>query len=616
MSRGAGRAAIVVILLMVQAVPGVRAAPPSVDVSSDDLADAASPYLSLVWEEVAPGRVIVQPIGVNTDDGPAVLLITENRRARLLDDHGTEIAETRTGIRDVDAALREGADRLLLVPSSPRGRPAVRLSYVEGRLLTVGRPASAQAVLLPDPRAVALDDQGLVYSVDGGGTIAHASAAGGMLWQRSLPARAVDVFRHRGLVVVASADGRLIAFDGAGDATEILRWNAPIEVGVSFAPTPSGDDSRILVVDRDGALTLFHGRGESVVPVEPAWTISRPGPEPADRFDPVILPLVGPSDAAVVVPGPDGGMSALSVAGREVWNIRGPGASFITAIAAPPFRGVVASTDDDRLIPIDSRGVVGPSLVLPRRPARVTWLETTGRLVVEYPDWRVQVFSLEGTVAEDGPDRPRTGTRGGRQVSPGRPPSGLTALDALADSVLSGGSERDRADLLGSLRSRRMEGRLFGRVGAVRRILGALLTETYRAPLVRGTVIANDFPAVRRGAVEELSNYLDVESRRFLADAVRHDPDLAVAAAALEAIARYGVDDVGALSAAVERYERSDGRGRRVLAPALLSHLEDTTIRTTDPRLFERVLSAVVTSDVPREIRRRAADAGREPDRR
>ena len=83
------------------------------------------------------------------------------------------------------------------------------------------------------------------------------------------------------------------------------------------------------------------------------------------------------------------------------------------------------------------------------------------------------------------------------------------------------------------------------------------------------------------------------------------------AAAALSAIARYGVDEFGAFPRAVERFATGSAGERATLAQAMVDFLEYTAVGVEDPALAERAIDLVARSSVPRDLRARAVRLGR-----
>jgi len=555
----------------------------------------AQDHLELRWEGVTPGAVTLPAWGVEHDGTWLVALATEDRLVRLYGPDGVVVASATTAVRRPAGRLTESPSRWLVLPSPGTGSPVVRLDASGGGVRGVGTNVSVDRLILPGARFVEIDGQGLVYSITASGSIGQASTVGGLLWQRPLPSPPVTALEQDGAVIVAVTDGRFLRFaaDGTGDVA--FRWpRAPVAVF-------SASDGRggLFVLDDAGLLSRVAADGTVIWSVESGYDGDR-GPAP------IVSAAAGTGETRAVIPIADGGVAAFDDRGRRRWTLRVPGTPIVSVAASERGRLLVLD-GDNRLLVVDDDGSVRATLQLGRPPAAVSWVAGAGLAIVTYADWTIQAFALVGT-GDDGGEGDSPMRRSG---STGAPHSGGTggALRARADAVLAGASRSDRTALVETLVSQRHRAVLYDRVGEARAILGDLLQEAYREPAVRGGRVVNDFPEIRRAAAAELGQYMDRSSRHLLAQAVRLDPDPAVAAVALRAFARYGVDDAGALAAAVGRFRGAADVERRTLAPSIIAVVEDTSIRWTNPEVAQAAVELLARADLSREVRARAAEA-------
>lgn len=584
---------------------------------------AAQWTVTPAWSDVTPGRVTVEPWGVSPGEDTLIAVVTEDRRLRLRDSRGAVVAATRTGLREPIGVLREGSDYSLLIPPRSNGAPMVRVDLFGASPRVVGQPRSVDSVIAGEARFIVADGESLIYTVSATGLVTHASTAGGVLWRRRLPTAPTAVVAYRGAVYVALADGRLFRFDGNGTGVELVRFGAPVVAmqGVgTVAPA-------LLTVDGDGALTLLTIAEEGSDSVSVQWRV----PVGADR---AAEPASAARTSLNVTETPARQDRSARIA---VTPPRGRSESWYAAVTDPAGAvAVVDSTGDVRAVPLPAEtsidmvrtgripsggffvvsgrqllllsdtGVILDEVELSDDPATATWIDGIGQLILTYGDWSIEAWAVAAgpveplpLVSEWSPPVPG-GQRHGNAVSPG-------ALSARAEAVFRGTSRSERSALLSEIQGQRRRAVLFDRVGEARSILRRLVRETLESPQVDEGRVRNDFPGIRRAAVEELGRYLDRTSREVLTDVVRHDPDAQVVAAALHAFARFGIDEAGITAHAVERFRRSDDRDRTALAPAMIEFLELTSATQRYPAAAEEALDLLIESNLSRDIRRRAA---------
>lgn len=584
---------------------------------------AAQWTVTPVWSDVTPGRVTVEPWGVSPGEDTLIVVVTEDRRLRLRDSRGAVVAATRTGLREPTGALREGSDYALLIPPRSSGTPMVRVDLFGASPRVVGQPLSVNSVIAGEARFIVTDGESLIYTVSATGMVTHASTAGGVLWQRRLTAAPTAVAAYRGAVYVALADGRLFRFDGNGTGIELAHLGAPV-VAMEGVETVA---PALLTFDSDGNVTLLSITEEGSDAVSVQWRV----PVGADRAS-------EPASAARTSPNVTETPAHQDRSARiAVTPPRGRSKSWYAAVTDPAGAvAVVDSTGDVRAVPLPAeasidmvctgripsggflvvsgrqllllsdRGVILDDVELSHDPATATWIDGIGQLILTYGDWSIEAWTVAAgpveplpLVSEWSPPVPR-GQRHGNAVFPG-------ALSARAEAVFRGTSRSGRASLLSEIQGQRRRAVLFDRVGEARSILRRLVRETLESPQVDEGRVRNDFPGIRRAAVEELGRYLDRTSREVLTDVVRHDPDAQVVAAALHAFARFGIDEAGITAHAVDRFRRADDRDRAALAPAMIEFLEFTSATLRYPAAAEEALDLLIESNLSRDVRRRAA---------
>lgn len=564
---------------------------------------SAQARLELRWDGVTSGAVVADPMGLHTRDGGRLLVLTEDRQARLYTAAGNPAGGARTGLRRV-AGWLETPGAMLLVPVPGRSDALQWLAHADGRLAGGGRLVSVDRALVPDARFVQMDGEGLLYSLDADGMVAHASLVGGVLWERSLPGRPVAALPSGGRVIVPLSSGRVMILDGAGRGRELVDLQTPLTDGVADSRDPRlvlrGNDGRVMGLALPSGAVEEPRRPEELV----RWTRLA---EPADR-DPVpdMAIHASGSEWQVIYPERDGGVAALDWRGRVVWERRVPGSPIERIVSLAPAPYVALVDRDARIVVLGGDGRLSSTVQLRSRPARVVWSSRTGQLVVTYADWGIEVYDLRFSEAEQRslPSTQEGGPGAGTAVPPQPDPFG--ALRARADAVLAGSSRAERVDLLDSLRSQRERAVLFGRVGEASSILAEMLSEAYRAPQLRTGRVINDFPDLRRAVVGELALIMDRRSRSALAEAIALDPDPTVVAASLAAWASWG-RTAAIADPALSRFRRADAAGRAILAPALIDVLEFSDLAATDPAAAQALVDQLVRSDVSGELRRRAA---------
>ena len=557
----------------------------------------AQAALELRWQDVTPGAVVAEAIGRHGPEGPRIILLTEDRRARLYNSDGERTGSARTGLRRVAGWIAYG-DAYLLIPQ-PGSRDELQWLVSAGdRIAGAGRLLAVERVLPEGVRFLQMDADGLLYGLDARGGMLHASLTGGRLWERRLPDAPVSALAVEAGVAVALAGGRLMLLRGDGQGRELVDLQTPLETAVVGA-----DRRRLVLRARDGTvlgLRIPEDAPERAMRAAELLRWTRLA-EPADR-DPAPAPVVHAvgDQWQVIYPVRDGGLEALDWNGRLLWSRRVPGVAIRRLVSLSPAPYLLLLDGDARLTLLDTGGSPVSTLQLKTMPARTSWTGPAGQLVVTYNDWSVEVYDLRLPPAGTEEDPPRGAS------APSRGPDPFGALRARADAVLAGNSEADRAALLASLRSQRERGVLYGRVGEASSILAELLSEAYRAPQLRQGRVVNDFPDIRRGAVAELTQIMDRRSRSSLAEAVAIDPDPRVVADALRAIAGWG-RAAAVAEPALGRFRRAGRQGRLALAPALVDLLEHSDLAVSDPAAAAAIVDQLIRSDVSAELRRRAA---------
>ncbi|MFW5693930.1 MAG: hypothetical protein ACOCYB_02090 [Alkalispirochaeta sp.] len=579
--------------------------------------------LNPVWSDVTPGRVTVEPWGVESGTAGGVVLVTEDRWIRVRDAAGTVVTAARSGLREPVGVLHEGPHHALLIPPGPGGFPLVRVDLFGSSIRRVGRPASGNTVIPADARSVVVDGESLIYSVSPSGLVTHASAAGGILWSRRLPARPTAVTEHRGAVYVALNDGRLFQFDGTGTGEEVLRMAGPIR---AMAGTPSRSPA-LVTLDREGTLTLVDVGGDRGEPANVRWEVTavsageeissgRVDGPPTEAAQVHVAPGRGASESwYAVVTRPGGGAVVIDAGGDVQGELVLPDAAIDEVITGRMPSGGFLVVSQARLMLASPAGTILDQVELRGAPERATWIAAVNQLIVTYPDWSIDAWEVASSLDVVPPLPPpsaRSTESRRRAVHSGTAGS----LTARAEAVLAGTSRSERSDLLADLVDQRRRAVLFDRVGEARDILRRLVREPWRSAVVQdGSASGSrriDFPGIRRDAVAELGRYMDRSSRDVLTDVVRHDPDYYVVATALRAFASYGVDEAGVTGFAVARFRSADERGRQVLAPAMIDLLELSSVDQRHPHAAEAALDLLIESNLARDIRRRAATIARE----
>ena len=558
----------------------------------------AQSVLTLAWEGATPGAIIGHPYGVESSRGPLLLLATEDRGARLYDRRGGVVSLVETGLRRTIGILQEAPDRFLMIPALDSPRPMTRLLVAGTEVYRVGTPLPASAVLHPDAWHVVASGNDLVYSFSRS-AVAQGSTVGGRLWSRPLPGAPILAFSHGDRVYAVLDDGRMLVFYGDGRGEPV--FHAP-EVPVAAVAVP-GRRPRMLLLDETGDLSLVRSDLSAGSPGHPTeWRASG-----YREFQHLRLGRSGES-WWVLLWSSDGTVAMVDAAGNERWRGVLSENGLRQVHHAHPWDRLVAVDGQGRAILSDLDGRVRFIQAIPEDMDRSYWVATAGQLVVWNEDWRVMVFSLTGP---GGAVPPRPAAPPPAVPAPRRNRGLTSATRALADAVLAGSSREERWELLRRLDGQLDSGELFGRVGELGSVYADLAVEAYRSPLRRSQGVANDFPEIRIAAVSSLSRLGDRESRAVLAQVVRRDPVAAVAAAALDGVARFGVENGGALAAALERFQLGSNRERETLAPAMVAVLEQTGIIGADPGLAQAVATELARAAVPIELRRRAVQAFR-----
>ena len=530
-----------------------------------------------------------------------------------MDYAGQLVTEYRTGIRDPHAVLHLSGGVLQVVNSG--GTPHL-FGYYNGRFHGATADVSRTATDTAAPIAIYPDPHDNLYTLIAPGVIRYTSAAGRRLYERPLPAAIRSHAVDGETLFIGLTDGRLFGFFRDGRGEVLTRLPAPI---VDLRVPLDGRSRYLLALDESGTvyrLDPHASGGGNQRELRIRWSRDLSGEIRGGRLRFAASAAAAPTAIYAV----GGGLGVLAADGELLWvrTVPGTGFQWAGAYEFPAF--VTAVTTDGRLFVFDAAGELVAVRQLQRRPVALYPLPRRGQLFVEYPEWRYELLELRDRSAAAPPDENgETGASrlpvlfsGGTTISvSGYARSG--ALGALSGSVLDGTSREERRSLLKTLHNRLERESLFGAVETFRASLVELSQEAYRDPRGRGGVVQNDFPTVRRAAVELLANLGDRPSRRALAEVIRHDPDPNVVAAALRAIAAGGRDDVSAVVIGYERFQRFADRERAVVAAALVDCLEVVVParEVHDVARFQEIAVELAAAAVPRSVRERALSVGR-----
>lgn len=549
-------------------------------------------YLRFSREEVTAGAVSA-PITVlrynvsgnrprETALGPAIM--TEDRHIRIYNENGEVVRTGRTGLRRATGVVQDRSG--FIYAADPSGR-VVRLSPDRGTSRTL-LPGQNESVKIWN------DPVGNLYVLRASGEILHISAAGSLLWRRSLTARIAATASNSTFLFVATTDGRVYHFDSSGSGGVVFRTEqalTQLRVGVieRSLSLVGGDENgnivRIVLDSGDGGSGNLGGdlggrrswlapmaRGAELIDVDAqgnVWVIE--------------------SDGTIIV---------LDSQGTRRGSVRINDLA-VERTALNPIRNRLYLVDEEnRLLTILPDGHIDGSLQLASTPASIHYLPAIDELVILYDDWRLEVYTGPGP-----PSGLKIQELNRREaLRPAR--ASVSALRSLGDTVLQGSSEAERHRLLGVLHTRLVDAQLFGDVAHARTIAVGLLTETDNLP-------RNDYPEVRMRAVAFLGRILDTPSRSALSSAVRGDPDIRVASHALKMLALHALDDSHVLDHGLQRWMRSRSQERDMIAEAIISFVEALVgvgghYAPADVPIMLRVARELAANVVSQEYRSRA----------
>ncbi len=546
--------------------------------------------LELIWSGVSPGEIsgagaAVRLVVSSSTPEALLALSTEDRHTRLYRVNGEMALEVRTGFRHVTAVLQERAGTLLV--AGDRGGVA-RIDPDSGGVQRL-------AALQGDLGGVWPDAAGNLFVLKGNREILHLSAAGRILWQRSLPSPVRAAVWAFGALYLATGDGGLFRFDSSGNGEVIHRSTAVTQMTAvpRRFPRSDGEMVELLTVDQDQFLHLLQvdlRRGS--VQVRRVWSREVPGETRLLGSDQQgyhwIAEMVGSTPRAIQI---------LDSTGELKGRFISPGVALTTVVLNQSGGNAYAVDEDGRLLVIDAAARVEQTIRLEEPPLALVMNAATGHLLLRFPDWRYTVYRES---------QPATPEIDPVWYEPPRPAGFTGALGALATTVFSGTSAQERVVLLDVLTNRLDEGALFGQVDEFRNILVYLMTEAYSAPVtVRGTPV-NDFPGIRLQAIGLLEQLLDVPTRQALTQVVRHEPQELVVAQALQALGAFPRDQFGALEAGMARFRSASRDATRItLATGLVALIEELAVSPQTVAAATELSGASIS----RDLRRRAVAA-------
>jgi hypothetical protein len=557
-------------------------------------------YLRHSWENFTPGAVSapVSAVWYDATTGAVsgrrswtLALLTEDRHLRLFDIEGENVLELRVALRAAADLLQERSGAVILVDRFGTLR---RVNLRTGTITEVIRTGL-------DSRRAWIDRQGNFYMVSESGEIAHVSAAGRLMWRRSVPTPVHSVNTGAGELLVAPGDGTVLRFDSDGRGRVVVRGDEPfLEIRIA---TVRGR-SLLAGVDAAGVLSVFErdspggrrlwsvpvGRGSSIGAIDDegrSWVTT-----PDERL--LLVDESGATKIELDLPGVHPDRVAVDTRRMKAYVVDG----------------------DNRIRTIGSGGRVEAALQLRQTPQTLDYVPETGELVARYENWLLEVFRTTGrSLPVEVP--------GGARSQPERDDESPGALRTLAASVLESPSERDRVRLLDDLDERMRAAELYGQVSTVRSVLIDIATEVYSVSMTRRGADpgGKDFPAVRLRAVELLGFFADVASRDALTQAVTRDPDPTVAARALRLLAETGNDEFNALERGYQRFRGAGEQERSTLASGLVVLLEvlngdDAVQAEASQDRIRQIAMEIAASSVSEDLRRRAMSAAGRNSRR
>lgn len=557
-------------------------------------------YLRHSWEDFTPGAVSAPVSAVwhgaanGSDRGRrrwALALLTEDRHLRLFDIEGEAVLELRVALRSAADLLQERSGAVILVDRFGTLR---RVNLRTGTVTEVIRTGM-------DSRHAWIDQQGNFYMVSESGEIAHVSAAGNLMWRRTVPPPVHSVTTTAEELLMAPGDGSILSFDDHGRGRVLFRGEEPFR---EIHAATIGRRSVVAGMDEAGTLSMIERDGSGG---RRLWSVHI-GRDSS-------IAAIDHEGGSWVTTAADDQLLLVDQEGSPQFELKLPGTHpERIAIDTRRLKAYVVDSDN-RIRTIGSGGRVEAALQLRRTPQSLDFLPQTGELVVRYENWLLEVFrttgrSLPVEVSIGAHARPVEGER-----SPG-------ALRTLAKSVMAGPSERDRVRLLDDLEERMRTAELYGQVSSTRAVLTDLATEAYagtsalRGDSGRGVPGGKDFPTVRRRAVELLGYFSDLASRDALTNAAARDPDPRVAARALELLAATGIDEFNALERGHQRFRVGDERERSILAPGMVAMLEalsgDSALHAAAGRArIGQIALEIAATPLAEDLRRRAMNVAR-----
>lgn len=585
--------------------------------------------IALQYDGVGAGAITGGPLEFTYWDGSrelemkiGMVVSTEDRRIRLFDREGGVIDSYRTGLRDplVFDLLPIGFDR------EERYTHLIRTVDVDGASGVVsfygdrfrGARSENSTVETWYRSSGTIDRRNAIagyrdplensYILSRPGTIHYISANGYLLWSRSLPAPIRRTFSDATTVYVALSDGRLYAFYGEGEGSMVYRSDDPIQ---DIAVLRDENADFLVVLTAAGRLVRLNRSregGDPRIGLIEGWSRD----VSADLRTETIHFSQPQLTGQIVLFGEGREIVVYDANGHIRWEREIPGTGFLDVVSIPGFEGVVGVTRDARIVAFDAMGESIGVVQLSDSPTKVTALPRLRQVVVEYPNWEYEVFSLD---AVDGPPQDEGGS--GRSytdeiavfpsVSIRRIGEGESALERYADAVLSGVSQSDRHKLLDSIEDRLSSHELFGSVSETKTTLYRIAQESYGGPRIVGGVVQNNFPEVRKRAVELLGYFGDRSTRRMFASIVRYDPEPHVVSTALNSARNTGFDDAGVADWAYERFKTASPPEQSELAEALVTFLAAIVpINEEQSERLRRIALEIAAADLPGEIREEA----------
>lgn len=542
--------------------------------------------VSLEWSEVTAGALTAAPFTVEIGRRDRVAVVTEDRHVRAFDETGRVIASLRTGIRAPLQPLSSEAG--IVEIAQPDGRIR-RFALGAGELGGAARHdgTAPDGAPIPEGNAAgwARDRLGNGWFLVPPRNAVYVSAAGRVLARVALPSRVTTLAAAADGMWVGLADGRIVLLGSGGgilDGPRLPEAVTDLLVGA--------DARRLLISTIDAAgVARLHELHPNRRGAARERLIGRAVVPRGSR-----LQTIDDGGAGWIVEG--GTAIAIGSAPVVVPQRLAPLAP-ARILAAPGTGALLVLAGDGRLLLVGPAGTGSTAATLRGEPSGA--VVVAGRVAVWYADWRMEVFAFGGSSAAAGAQSTTIAVE---------PPVADGALAILARAVLDGARRAEREALLDSFESRLREERLGGHLTTLHEASRVLLTEVYRGAAAGATTPPPvDLPQIRLRTVALLAQILDSPSRAILTETVARDPDPRVAADAVRALARVGLDRGTALEAALRRFNTGDRRTRDLLAAGIVSLLESGAPAPTALRLS--AADAVIRADVARSLRERAAAA-------